>query len=639
MDLHLGEAGPLGSDCAGIVSAIGPGVENYQVGDEVMGFAEGSFANKAISRPELLVKKPRAWSFDEAATVPTVFITAYFSLIELAQLKTDDKVLIHAAAGGVGLAAIQIAKWRGADILATAGSVAKRDYLKHLGVEQVFDSRSLNYAEEILERTRGQGVNVVLNSLTGAGFIEATLSACAHGARFIEISKRAIWTVEQIQQARPDMAYHIVALDTTMVQQPDNIADMLRALLLCFEQNVLKPLPYKPYPLQRAKAAFRYMQQAKQIGKVVITVPDKAISDSVYFRPDGTYLITGGLGGLGLAVAEWMVARGARSLVLVSRRTPDSQVQERLDHLKAQGGQVLTFAADVADQAALSAILTHLEETALPLCGVIHAAGVLADAVLLNQDWAKYEAVFRAKVYGAWNLHVLTQRYVLEHFILFSSMAAVIGPPGQSNHAAANAFLDSLAHYRRNQGLPAQSINWGVWSEVGMAAAKGVDQHYQFGINSFTPAQGLEAFATMLVSEQPQVAMSPVNWPVYCQKVRSPETWLTEVITQTSVQPTKRLTRGLMSLLEQTSAENRLEVIKMHVKGTVQQVLGLPMESMDERQGLFKMGMDSLMAVEIRNRLQSSLGKAYLLPSTLLLDQSNILKLSKYLEETIKLPD
>ena len=217
MDLYPGEAGPLGSDCAGIVSAIGPGVENYQVGDEVMGFAEGSFANKAISRPEWLVKKPRAWSFDEAATVPTVFITAYFSLIELAQLKAGDKVLIHAAAGGVGLAAIQIAKWRGADILATAGSVAKRDYLKHLGVEHVFDSRSLNYAEEILERTRGQGVNVVLNSLTGAGFIEATLSACAHGARFIEISKRAIWTVEQMQQARPDMAYHIVALDTTMV--------------------------------------------------------------------------------------------------------------------------------------------------------------------------------------------------------------------------------------------------------------------------------------------------------------------------------------------------------------------------------------------------------------------------------------
>src|SRR5205807_1230702 len=182
-----------------------------------------------------------------------------------------------------------------------------------------------------------------------------------------------------------------------------------------------------------------------------------------YFRPDGAYLITGGLGGLGLAVADWMVAHGARSLVLVSRRSPDSQLQERLDRLRDQGAQVFTFAVDVADRAALVTLLANLEETAPRLCGVIHAAGVLADAVLLNQDWAKYETVFRAKVYGAWNLHRLTQHYVLEHFILFSSMSAIMGPPGQSNHAAGNTFLDSLAHFRRNQGLPALSINWGAW--------------------------------------------------------------------------------------------------------------------------------------------------------------------------------
>src|SRR3989454_6357093 len=188
-----------------------------------------------------------------------------------------------------------------------------------------------------------------------------------------------------------------------------------------------------------------------------------------------------------------MVAHGARSLVLVSRHTPESQVQERLDRLRDQGAQVFTFAVDVADRPALSTLLANLEDVAPRLCGTIHAAGALADAVLLNQDWAKYEGVFRAKLYGAWNLHILTQRYVLDHFILFSSIAAVMGPPGQSNYAAANAFLDSLAHYRRIQGFPAQSINWGAWSEIGMAATKNTDQRYEgLGIRSFTPEQGLD---------------------------------------------------------------------------------------------------------------------------------------------------
>ena len=222
---------------------------------------------------------------------------------------------------------------------------------------------------------------------------------------------------------------------------------------------------------------------------------------------------------------------------------------------------------------------------------------------------------------GAWNLHMLTQDYVLEHFILFSLMAAVIGSPGQSNYAAANAFLDSLAHYRRSQGLPAQSINWGAWSEIGMAAATGTDQHIGFGIKSFTPEQGMEAFEVTLISEQPQLMISPVDWRAYCQQVPSPDNWLAEVITQTPVQAKKTLTQGLITLLEQTPAENRLEVTTAHVKEVLQEVLGLPVESMDEERGLFEMGMDSLMAVEVRNRLQSALGKTYLLPSTLLLDQ------------------
>ncbi|HEX9332931.1 MAG TPA: beta-ketoacyl synthase N-terminal-like domain-containing protein, partial [Anaerolineales bacterium] len=278
-----------------------------------------------------------------------------------------------------------------------------------------------------------------------------------------------------------------------------------------------------------------------------------------------------------------------------------------------------------------------LEDLASPLCGVIHAAGVLADAVLLNQDWEKYETVFRAKVYGAWNLHRLTQHYALEHFILFSSISAIMGPPSQSNYAAANTFLDSLAHFRRSQGLPALSINWGAWSQIGMAATKGAHQNYGFGIKSFAPEQGLEVLAATLFYEQPQLAMSPVDWRVYCQYVSPPETWLAEVITGAAVQSVKRETRALVTLLEQTPAENRLKVIKSHLKEIFHGVLGLPIESIEEEKGLFDMGIDSLMAIEIRNRLQASLGKEYTLTSTVLFERSSISKLSQYLDDTITL--
>jgi acyl transferase domain-containing protein/NADPH:quinone reductase-like Zn-dependent oxidoreductase/NAD(P)-dependent dehydrogenase (short-subunit alcohol dehydrogenase family)/acyl carrier protein/ribosomal protein S18 acetylase RimI-like enzyme len=638
MDLYPGDAGPLGSDCSGIVSAVGSKVKAYRVGDEVMGFAEGSLANKAMSRAEWLMKKPAQWSFAEAATVPTVFLTVYYSLVELVQLKAGDKILVHAATGGVGLAAIQIAQQKGAEVFATAGSIAKRRYLQHLGIQHVLDSRTLDYASAIHKQTQGRGVDVVLNSLTGVGFIEATLSVCAPRARFIELSKRGIWTAEQMQQVRADITYDVVALDTIMLEQPDEILRMFRVLQADFEQGVLKPLPYIPFPLLRAKSAFRFLQQARHIGKVVVTPSDSVEPDQMHFRANGTYLITGGLGGLGLTLASWMVERGARALALVSRRPPDEAMQKKLESLKQQQAvQIWTLSADVADSEALAAALRKIKEVAPPLCGVIHAAGVLSDAVLVNQDWTKYENVFRPKIQGAWNLHKLTQDCTLEHFLLFSSITTVLGSAGQSNYAAANAFLDSLAHFRQRQGWPVQSIGWGAWSEVGMAAeqGKGANPLHSLGIRPFAPQQGLQALDRVGISGATQVVVSKIDWLSYRQHVLQPEIWVHEITAQ-RFEPAKKIhPPEWMALLEQIPAEYRLAQLKTYIKEILSNVLELPLGMIDEHKGFFEMGIDSLMAVEIRNQLQRNIGVRLRLLSNLLFDYPNINKLSTYLEKAL----
>src|SRR5690606_33357606 len=355
------------------VATGGAGVTAVRPGDEVIGSAAGRFGSFVNSRSECVVRKPAKPSFPEAATVLSAYLTAYYTLHHLAGLSAGDRVLIHAAAGGVGLAAVQLAQQAGAEIFATAGSPEKRALLRSLGVPHVMNSRTLEFAEEIAQITEGRGVDVILNSLAG-DFVPYSLSVLAENGRFLEIGKRDIWTAEQVAQVKPAAAYFIVDLVAKSAEDPALIQSLLQEIMALLEAGAIRPLPHQIFPLSEAVNAFRTMAQAKHTGKIVVTHPAMPAAAST----PSTYLITGGLAGLGLLVAQRLVAeQGARHLMLVSRSSPSVAAQEAIREMEAAGAQILTMQADVSNEAQLRQVLATIEAQMPPLRGVIHSAGVL----------------------------------------------------------------------------------------------------------------------------------------------------------------------------------------------------------------------------------------------------------------------
>ncbi|MEL7334532.1 MAG: SDR family NAD(P)-dependent oxidoreductase, partial [Cyanobacteria bacterium J06560_2] len=486
----------LGVECAGEVVAVGEGAGQFAVGDAVLALAAGSFGQYVTVPAELAIAQPTNLSAQAAATIPANFLTAHYSLQVLTQLKKGDRVLIHAAAGGTGMAAVKIAQQAGAEIYATA-SPRKWSALKALGVSHVMNSRTLAFADEIMATTHGQGVDVVLNSLSGE-LIEKSLSVLAQQGRFLEIGKRDIWSAQQMNAARPDVDYHVIDLMSVAYEQPQQIQTMLQTLKEQFEAAQLTPVQHQSFPIAKAPQAFRHMQQAQHIGKIVLDIAtsdyDSKISP-LSIKAEGTYLITGGTGGLGLATAKWLVEEGARHVALLSRGTNQSvAVEDWIKESRDKGVKIFILQADVANRTQLASALKTLAATLPPLKGVVHAAGVLVDGILQQLTWGKMESVLAPKVWGAWNLHQLTESYELDFFALYSSAASLLGSPGQGSHVAANSFLDALAHYRQAQELPAVSINWGPWAEVGSAAAEQVQRQMELqGIGAIAPQQGIQA--------------------------------------------------------------------------------------------------------------------------------------------------
>jgi len=470
------EVVPLGIECAGVVSAVGEGVERFQVGDKVMGVAPYSFASHAVSAEYALVHKPDAISDEEASTVPITFLTAYYGLIRLAHLQPKERLLVHAGAGGVGLAAIQIAQHVGAEIFATAGSDQKRDYLKSLGVEHVMNSRTLDFADQILKITDRQGVDVVLNSLPGEAITKSLSILSAYG-RFLEIGKTDIYQNRLIGLLpfQDNLSYFAIDLDRMLRQRPDYIRELFAEVMRYFREGAYHPLPLKRFTADQSVDAFRYMAQRRNIGKVVVSFSPPTEEDDQHdrkhaaIRDEGTYLVTGGLGALGQRVADWLTDRGAKHVALLSRRPPRAETERSLQALRESGTRVAVLEGDVSDLDSLETALAQIPDAFPPLRGVFHAAGVLADGMLYDMDADQLETPMAPKVQGAWYLHELTKDAPLDFFVLFSSVASVFGSPGQANYAAGNAFLDALAHYRSLRGLPATSINWGPWAESGMA--------------------------------------------------------------------------------------------------------------------------------------------------------------------------
>lgn len=631
LGLYPGDPGPLGADCSGIVIAVGDQVKSFKLNDEVMGFAvSGAFANYALSDEKLLIKKPDHLSFDDAASLPTAFLTAYLALITLGQLQKDDKVLIHAASGGVGIAAIQLAQQKGAVVFATAGSPHKRHFLKKMGVHYVYDSRSHSFAEEIIKDTCGEGIQVVLNSLSGEGFIEKTVQLCGKAARFLEIGKRDIWDKEKMSQIRPDIHYHIIALDELIKQEPAAIKKMFEVVIPFFVKHQMKALPTTVFPLTKAPSAFRLMQKAHHIGKIIIT---HASLQSIH--PEGCYLITGGFGSLGLELLKWFIEKGAKNIILLGRRLPTPILQNSIHQLEQSHAITINYVqADVSCYASLKNLFLQFGSTLPPLKGIIHAAGLLRDKLFLEQEWEDLDNVFISKIYGAWNLHRLTLGIQLDFFILFSSVASILGSPGQSNYSAANAFLDGLAVFRNKWGLPALSINWGPWTDIGMAAQ--LDKMMaQRGITALTPKQGIQSFNQVFNQKSAQLMIMQVAW----EKIKSSTVSLSHLLDNISLSQTpgpKGTSALLLSTIKRAEPSVRPQLLRRALKECVSMIMGLDIEKWDNQTDFDTLGMDSLMALQLQNLIEESLGKAVLESIAAIYQYKNIDSLANYLEERLR---
>jgi NADPH:quinone reductase-like Zn-dependent oxidoreductase/SAM-dependent methyltransferase len=633
LGMYPGDPGPLGGECAGRIVAVGEGVSHRRVGDDVLAVAGGSFASHVIAKAAFVQPRPAGVSAEEGAAFPIAYLTAEFCLGHLAGMKRGERVLIHAAAGGVGMAAVRLAQRAGAEIFATAGSARKRALLRSLGLANVMDSRSSKFAQEIMETTQGAGVDIVLNSLSGEA-IEASFQALAHGGRFVEIGKRGIKSHDWVDAQGRGHRYFVVDWGETAAKDPALIGGMLERLVGEMRDGRLPPLPRHVFETDDIASAFRFMAQAKHSGKIVVRHGPPAPPS---IRRDGTYLITGGLSGLGLAVAQLLSERGAGRLVLVGRRGLTADAAPVVEQLRGRGTQVVAEPLDISDAAAVSSLLARLRRDGPPLRGVIHSAGTLDDAGLLQQDAVRFARVFAPKTHGAYLLDALTRVDPLDMFVLFSSVASVFGSAGQSNHAAANAVLDTLARERRARGLPAVSINWGPWKEIGAAADRGITERLSAeGLEALAPSQGLAAFERVIGAGNPQVAVVSVDWGRFRQQTRPAATPFFSEVAQSADIPAgvSAVREPRVDDLRQRIADapepRRRAIVQAFVAEKALRALGLdPARAVDPRTPLGELGLDSLLAVELRNTLGASLGRS--LPATLLFDYPTIGALTDHL--------
>jgi len=615
-----------GLECAGEIAAVGAGVDDLRAGDEVVAVAEGCMRQYVVTPASLVVKKPPTLSMAEAASIPANFLTAHYALNEVAKVARGERVLVHVAAGGTGMAAVQLARSAGAEVWGTA-SPGKWPAAASLGVTRVMNSRTLEFADQIREATGGRGVDVVLNSLAGE-FIPKSFAALKDDGRFLEIGKTAVFTAEQAAAVRPRALYATINLFRMCREEPVKVGAMLRRLIDRFAAGELRPVPIRELPATEVLTAFRTMQGAKHVGKLVVTLP-AAPGAEVRTRPDATYLVVGGLGGLGPSVAAWLARTGARHVALMGRSGVHEEAKERLSALEKAGVAIRVLQGDVTRRDDVRRALQEIRASMPPLRGVIHSAGLLDDGILMQQSWERFAFVMGPKMDGAWHLHTLTRDLDLDFFVLFSSVASLLGSKGQANHSAANAFLDSLAAHRRARGLPGLSINWGAWSGIGAAARRDQEERFTLrGMDWIPPDSGIEALGGVFLSARPQIAVVPItDWGLFLAG-RAPSTFFEAV--EPAGGRTERADGSFLKRLRETPADERRALVMDQIGAEIRTVLGFdPAVALDPRAGFFDMGMDSLTSVELRNRLQVTFGAT--LSSTVSFDHPNIGALADHL--------
>jgi len=647
---------PLGIEASGVVTAVGEGEQPFAVGDQVLGVLPYAFGSHATTGSYTLAAKPSGLSHAEAATLPITFLTAHHALVRLADLQPGERVLIHAGAGGVGLAAIQIAQAIGAEVFATAGSDAKRDYLRQLGVEHVMNSRTLEFADQVRQATNREGVDVVLNSLPGEAITHSLGLLRAYG-RFLEIGKIDIYQDRRIGLLpfQDNLSYFAIDLDRVLRQRPDYVRRLLSEVTQQFSSGVYKPLPFTEFAAEQTVDAFRYMSQRKNIGKVVVsmqggagqTAPaDDLPAATQRVRPDGAYLITGGLGALGLKVARRLAAEGAGAVALLGRGAPSEAAQRAIAEIESHGARVVCLRGDVSDRASLDAALDELASHDLPpVRGVVHAAGVLDDGLLSRMTPDQLDRAMRPKAAGGWNLHAATlpggsldasRNGPLDWFVLFSSIASVLGSPGQANYAAGNAALDALAHARRRAGLPATTLNWGPWADAGMAAAEDMSAGLESrGMRLLATEASLDVMLERTDQAAAQSVVVDADWHTMRRLLAGQAPPLLEKVLPTGDAPVASgVDLAFREALLATAAPARLVQLQTFVQEELARVMSVDPAGLPVEQPLAEFGIDSLMSLELKNSLERRLGVT--LPMAKLMEGPSIASLAEVTSDLLE---
>lgn len=619
--LEDGFSGPtLGLECAGKVVRVGPDVEDLSVGDRVMAFAGSSFSTHVTVEHDQAVKLPETLSCEAAATVPVAFFTAYYSLVTQARLRRGEWVLIHGGAGAVGMAAVQIALTRRAKVIATAGSPAKRNLLRALGVAHVLDSRSLRFADDVREIT-GDGVDVVLNSLAGEA-MERSIACLRPFGRFVELGKRdyVADTHVGLRPFRRNLTYFGVDVDQVIGARKALGERVFAQILRQFEKGRYVPLPHSVFNGENVSAAFHLMQQSGHIGKLVVRPPARipAAGSRRAFRVDaeGTHVITGAFGGFGMETAKWLVEKGARHLVLIGRRGPATEeAQEALRDFAARGVKTLAEPCDVTDRRALGRLFETIHATMPPVVGVIHAAMVLDDGILANLDADRFRRVLAPKITGAENLDELVRGEKLDYFILYSSVTTLIGNPGQANYVAANAYMEGLARRRREKGLPALAVGWGPILDVGVVAQ---NEALMGGLQKLTGVTGMRAREALTLMEQALerlgtrtavVTISPSDGAFSGDRLavlRSPT--YEAFVSSDRTGGADGATIDLHALAAKEGVEAARRKVADVISAQLARVLQLREEDISQVRPLGEIGLDSLMALELVMNLEESFG-------------------------------
>ncbi len=640
LGMYPGQAPVLGAEGAGVVVEVGPEVADVAVGDAVMGLIDGT-GPLAVVDQHMLVTMPKEWSFAQAAGVPVAFLTALYGLADLAATRAGESVLIHAGTGGVGMAAVQLARHWGAEVFVTA-SRGKWDTLRAMGFDEdhIGDSRSLGFEEKFLSVTEGRGIDVVLNSLAGE-FVDASLRLLVRGGRFIEMGKTDIRDAQVVADHYPAVRYRAFDL---IEAGPQRMKAMLNELTELFDSDALQRSPVTTWDVRCAADAYRFISQARHIGKVVLTMPSVLADDLA----QGTVLITGGTGMAGGELARHLVsAYGVRHIVLASRRgsRSTSTAELTLDLARA-GAQVQVLACDVANRRSVAEMLAQLDRRCPPLRGVIHAAGVLDDAVITSLTPDRVDTVLQAKVDAAWNLHELTRDLDLSMFVLCSSIAGTVGAAGQGNYAAANAFLDGLAAHRQAAGLPGVSVAWGMWARSsGMTAhlsGRDLARLKHDGVAAMSTGQALELFDAALAVDHPAVVAARLDRAALDARAVNGD--LPALFSGLARRPRRRSVEGvvdatqsrstLVGRLDALAPDDQHNLLVEMVCSQAAAVLGHPAPEEIDPETTFKaLGFDSLTGVELRNHFKTATGLT--LSPTLIFDHPTPSAVADYIGRQI----